>query len=404
MTAIERLQTPPPALELANEQLLTPPPTSGLGKRVRFADNSESPTSKRLATSEKRDESAFAAYTEVQDYSDEDSQDIIVLDFSSEKSDGSSTPTTPSSSFLTSPLDKKDSFAALAIAIDAPTVTEPFPFMKLPLSVRNRVYEFLLVVPALICVRQKYTTYHNEKSAYLYAEHRELLPGIAYTLTQLTVAGFKLRFARFRSTNVGILRASKQVHKEAKAIMYGFNVFEIMCPCSEISPPPNFKIHLFQPGYQRLVRKLNIRVRAFYPLHWLICGGYAELKDAYRGLETLTLIFELETVEKGFGKRAVRNEGETWVAYVKRLHELLTVQLYGRVGVGKNMPAWIDFRVLFDGDRYDDAAELEHVDTAAITTAGAGDATRTTNSERVEDALRVSMKRGLAEAFELFKK
>jgi hypothetical protein len=265
--------------------------------------------------------------------------------------------------------------------------------MNLPLAIRNRIYDFLLVVPALVCVRQKHSVYHAEKQAYLHAENRELLPGIAYALAQLTVGGYKFRFARFRSTNAGILQVSKEMHNEAKAVMYGANDFEILCPSLKFSPPPNFKVPLFPRGYQRLVHKLSIRIRAFYPLQWLLNGGYAELKDAYRGLETLTLIFEMETAHKGFGKRACKNESEAWVPYVLRLHSLLAAEFDEHVKVGKHIPVWIDFRVLFDGDRYDDALEPRFVGAA------------TASSERAEeDALRVSMKRGLAEAFELFKK
>jgi hypothetical protein len=273
--------------------------------------------------------------------------------------------------------------------------------MKLPLSVRDRVYDFLLVIPALICVRQKHTSYHNEKQAYLYTEHRELFPGIAYALAQLTVDGMKFRFTRFRTTNINILQVSKKVHQEAKAVMYGGNEFEIMCPCTEFSPPPNFKVPLFPRGYQRLVRNLNIRFRAFYPLQWFVNGGYAQIKDAYRGLETLTLIYEHEMMQKGLAKQARKRDGEAWVPYVHRLRDLLAMALYGRVDVGKNMPAWVNLRVLFDGDRYDEAHDLYHGSLAT----GATTSPAIAGSERaLEDALRLSMKRGLAEAFELFKK
>ena len=265
--------------------------------------------------------------------------------------------------------------------------------MELPLLARNRIYNILLVIPALICVRQKHTAYHLEKQAYLHAEHREFVPGIAYALAHLTVDGFKFRFARFRSTNVNILQVCKKVHAEARAVMYNTNDFEILCPSMELSPPPNYKIPLFPRGYQRLIRKLNIRVRALYPLQWLINGRYAELKDAYRGLETLTLILELETAQKGLGKRACRNEGEAWIPYVQRLRKVLAVELHGCVDIGKHMPIWINFRVLFDGDRFDDA-DATHV--------GVGVTAAT--SEQAEDTLRMNMKRGMAEAFELLKK
>jgi hypothetical protein len=398
---VNRLKTPPPVLELVNSQLLTPPPTGGLGKRIRFANHTETTPSKRLCGLETLGEFGPTDFVEIQQFSDED-QEIDVSDVGSVKSRSSSPSTVSHNSSASSPRDKQDGFASLALALHAPEVTEPFQYMKLPLSVRNRIYGFLLVVPALICVRQNHTVYHTDKQAFLYAEHRELLPGIAFALAQVTVAGLKCRFSRFRSTNVGILRASKQVHAEAKTVMYSQNNFEITTPSLELSPPPNFKISLFPRGYQRVVTKVNIRVRAFYLVQWLVNdNGYAELKDAYRGLETLTLIFELENTKKGFGKKMVMGTDEKWVDYVKRLYQLLAMQLYSRTNVGKNIPSWLNLQVLFDGDRYDDMFDLDHVGIGVPP----GNGVATIGSERAEeDALRLKMKRGLTEAFELFKK
>lgn len=280
---------------------------------------------------------------------------------------------------------------------------DPFPFEKLPLSVRNRVYDYLLVVPALICVRQKHTTYHHDKNAYLAIEQQNLLPGIAHAAAQLTVDGFKFRFSRFRSTNVSILQTSKKIYAETRAVLYGSNDFEIRCPSLEFNPPPNFKIRLFPSGCQGLVRNLNIRFRAFYPLQWLLYGGYAEIKDAYCSLATLTLIFELETARKGFAKLACKREGESWTSYVERLQRLLAAQFLAQDANAKMFPAWINFRVLFDGDRYDDVLDLHHVGIVGLTVSAG--MLGTVASERAqEDALRMDIKRGLAEAFELVKK
>jgi hypothetical protein len=96
---------------------------------------------------------------------------------------------------------------------------------------------------------------------------------------------------------------------------YGANAFEIVCPNLETSPPADYKIPLFPRGCARLVRSLSIRVRALYPLEWLLNGGYAEVKDAYRGLETLDIVFELESATKGAAKMLCKVDGEKWVAY-----------------------------------------------------------------------------------------
>ncbi|OAG06946.1 uncharacterized protein CC84DRAFT_1062284, partial [Paraphaeosphaeria sporulosa] len=227
-----------------------------------------------------------------------------------------------------------------------------FPFMKLPLSIRKRIYIHLLTVPGLICVRQNHTSYHNEEKAFLYAEERQLLPGIAYALPQLVVGGFKTRFARLGG-NVGVLRVCKEVAREARRVLYGSNTFEIICPALERSPPPDFKIPLFPRGCARRVRHLSIRVRALYALRWLLAGGYASLKDAYDNLEQLDVVFEMEDGVKGAAKGLGKREGDEWAAYVTRLHTHLVTTLFESPHQNQHrLPTWIHLRVLFDGDAY----------------------------------------------------
>lgn len=96
---------------------------------------------------------------------------------------------------------------------------------------------------------------------------------------------------------------------------YGANEFEIVCPNLETSPPPDYKIRLFPRGYQRYVQSLNIRVRALYPLKWLLNGGYGEIKRAYLGLDTFTIIFEMESGNKDLGKALSKMEDERWGTY-----------------------------------------------------------------------------------------
>ncbi|KAF2636519.1 hypothetical protein P280DRAFT_409207, partial [Massarina eburnea CBS 473.64] len=265
---------------------------------------------------------------------------------------------------------------------------QPFPFMNLPITIRKRIYENLLVIPAIICVRQNHTAYHEEKKAFLYQESRALLPGIAYALAQTTVDGHKFRYSNFRSATTIMLRTNRAIYNESKPILYGKNRFEIVMPSLELSPPIDFSIPLFSRHVQSFVHHIVIRIRAFYPTQWLLNGGFAELRTAYRGLETLTLVLEIETADRGLSKRFKKADGEKWVPYVKRLHGLMAVDISGGGGAKfvRSIPTWIDLRVLFDGDRYDEIG---------------GD---TAEEEEKEEVARTDMKRGLPEAFELFKK
>lgn len=352
-----RPTTPPPSSQL----LMTPPSTGNLNKRVRFANIPEissrpKPHSKPfLGTQESEPPPLFCE--DLQEDSD------IELSDSSQAETVFSTDMAllPSPFFKTSTtakysvLEKHDPFASLAMAINSPVTTpESFAFLKLPLSIRQKVYSHLLVIPALVCVRQKHTSFHDEKKAFLFAERRELLPGIAYALAQLAVDGYKTRFSRFHGVNLAILRVNKEIHAESKAIMYGKNVFGIIKPTTEMSPPPDYSVDLFPPGYQYLVAKLNIRIRSFYNLHWLLGGGYNQIKHFYRGLDTLTLILEVESAGKGFGKEWARKNHEEWAIYVERLRGELVKDISGGAAANKAkmVPKWINLRVLFSGDRY----------------------------------------------------
>lgn len=266
--------------------------------------------------------------------------------------------------------------------------------MKLPLIIRNMVYEYVLLVPAIICVRQKHTAYHDERKAFLYAERRELLPGIAYALAQTKVDGFKTRFSRFPSINLKILRTSKEVFMEARAIMYSKSEFEIVKPTDELTPQPDFSIPLFPPGYQRIVTKLNIRIRTFYDLHWLLSGGYNAIRKYYRGLSTLTLILEMDSATKGFGRQWARKESESWVAYIKRLQGQLAGDLFrGAESKNTTIPTCLNLRVLFSGETYDgNSSALTNTTGIAMT-----------DSIKVERVKREELRSALVETWGLFK-
>lgn len=241
-------------------------------------------------------------------------------------------------------------------------------------------------------VRQKRTRTYNEAHAYLFAEHRELLPGIAYALTHSSVDDFKLPFCYGEFVNAAILRVCKQVHLEARGIMYGSNQFELQNLNKETSPRIDYRVPLFPYKYQSLISNITIRAYSIYGFQYMIKDrGWNDLKRAYRSLQTLTLVLELESPNKGYGRKLARVKGEYWVAYVWRVHRILQLELFGCPGLTKSIPIWINLKVLFVDDQYihDNSSEdLRVVDSAL-------------------DELNLKqqhLKSGVAEAFELFKK
>ncbi|KAF2873088.1 hypothetical protein BDV95DRAFT_627863 [Massariosphaeria phaeospora] len=245
-------------------------------------------------------------------------------------------------------------------------LVQPFPLMKLPLNIRNRIYSLLLTVPAMIC---------------------------------MSVDGTKFNMSMFRFTNIALLRVSKKVYFETKAIMYSTNIFDIVPPSTELSPSTDYRVCLFPRGCQGLVQKLTIRVRSLYMLQYLMNGAYAHIKNAYRGLQKLTLILELETTTRGFGKLWAKNEGEASDVYVHRLHAKMSAELYGYRGTPKTIPTWITLRVLFDGERYDEVSEPAN--GAQI---GNQASDNDPDEDEAEDARRADLKKGVFQAFEMFKK
>jgi hypothetical protein len=379
---------------------MTPPSTGGRVKRVRFSNledldaGSNNKTGRAINVNE--GESAKAFFEEPEVNFDTEIPEKRDAEDSISTASNFGLPSPASGSFTTklTALEKHDPFASLALAIDSPaTNKEPFrfPFMELPLSVRNDIYAQLLVVPGLICVRQKHATFHDEKKAFLYAERREFLPGIAYALVQFRVDGHKTRFSLVGRTNINILRANKEIFAEAKAVLYGKNTFEIVRPTNELCPPPDYSIRLFPTGCQRLVTRLNIKIRSFYDLHWLLSGGYNVMENYYRGLISLTLILEMDSTSKGSGKTWARaGVDEKWDTYVQRLQSEVAKELFRKMKVKgmdtKVVPTWMDLRVLFSGEAYDESM---------------GGVTEGGDAQRMEQD---ETRRGLTEAWDSFRK
>jgi hypothetical protein len=388
---MDRSTTPPPQFSYP----FTPPPTGGLDERDGFIDPKPAKTKPKHLGEHIEGESPTGFFDDIQEGSD------IELSDSKEESSSLTNVTAPTSPVsdtsnqsiaTTNSLGECDLLKSLTTPSEAPSVTEPFPLLKLPLFVRQIVYEHLLVVPGLVCICQKHTGSHGTEESSVHPEGRVLLPGIAYGLARLTVDGHKIGFSCFASTNINILLASKEVRAEAKAVLYTKNNFDIVRPSAELSPPSDYSVRLFTPGCQRLVPKLNIRTRSFYDLHWLLSGGYNDIKNFYRGVKTLTLILELDSVSKGFARQWAKQEGEKWNVYVKRLQIEIAKDAFAANKVAadkakkvKNIPNWINLRVLFHGESYD-----QTLNGASPTV--------------TEQAKRDELRNALVQAWELFKK
>jgi hypothetical protein len=265
-------------------------------------------------------------------------------------------------------------------------------FMGLPLEVRKKIYVLTLTVPALVSVRQIRTTQYKKHDCYIYTNPWELAPGIAFVLCQTEVDGFKTRFHSNTFVNAAILRINKTIHAEAKAVMYGINYFDLANHNKETSPRVNFSVPLFPKSYPRLIRNVVIRASSIYGFQYMIKdGGHVELKNLYCGLEKLLLIVELDSAGKGYGRKLAREPGEKWAPYVKRVHNILQLELFDCEGICKSIPIWVDMRAMFPGESYVD--EMRVGEVAAMD----DDLDENQVSEQYT-------KRAVAEAFELFKK
>ncbi|KAF2116573.1 hypothetical protein BDV96DRAFT_491095 [Lophiotrema nucula] len=267
----------------------------------------------------------------------------------------------------------EDEFSASVTPRDSGFPSDAFHFLGLPLDVRKKIYAIVLAVPVLICPRQRKTPVSDP-----------------YPISLNTV----FHFYHFSFSNARVLRVNKQVHDEAKAVLYGENMFEIANLTSETIPKANFKISLFPRQYQDLIRTLTIKGRAMYAFRWILIKGHKELIKAYPALQSLDLIFEMENTQKGFAKKWARKEGEEWRPFIFRLRNALSQELYDCTGLVTCVPLWVNLRAVFAFERYDEAIDLEldqnfldHVDK--------------NNEEKVRQ---VELKRGMAEAFELFKR
>jgi hypothetical protein len=101
-----------------------------------------------------------------------------------------------------------------------------------------------------------------------------------------------------------------------------------------------------------------MRARALYGFRYLLHeGGYSELKNIYRNLEELTLVLEVDQIEKGIGKKLSRKELERWDYYVDRVLSILKLEIFGWAQTSKTIPAWINLKVLFPGNPYLEGTE-----------------------------------------------
>ncbi|KAH9864884.1 hypothetical protein IAQ61_008829 [Plenodomus lingam] len=186
---------------------------------------------------------------------------------------------------------------------------------------------------------------------------------------------------------------NKEVHAEAKAVLYSQNDFEIIKPTNELAPPPDYSVRLFPSRCQRLVTKLIIRIHSVYDLRWLLNGGYNVIKNYYRGLASLTLILEKQSTTRDLSKKWARKEEEKWTAYIKRLQVDLSHDLFDAKKskmVVKAIPTWINLHILFTGEAYIETSRASNTDL--------------TGEQMTEQIRRDEIKHTPVDTLELFKK
>jgi hypothetical protein len=145
---------------------LTPPSTGQSVKRVRFADLAEIDSgSKRLKQHAEGDVLSRLS-KQIQEIISARADNVDTdasLPIGGESATQVVTPSVTPVHSRKSIIEKNELFASLAIATGTPALEKPFPFMRLPLAIRTRIYEHLVVVPAMICVRQNHTAFHKER-------------------------------------------------------------------------------------------------------------------------------------------------------------------------------------------------------------------------------------------------
>ncbi|KAH7122306.1 hypothetical protein B0J11DRAFT_607523 [Dendryphion nanum] len=383
--------------EHGNNQLLTPPATARTPKRFQFFDDEEDvggrvPRRIRYTHELKDLESSDGPVT----LSNVEEGYITTLE--------DSQPTTPTSSSVSEllattsqasdpPVTEQDDLAGIVHTNNTSEVTGPFAFMKLPLTIRNNVYGYLVTTPSLVCVRQNRTTELNEKGVYVYAENRALLSGISFVLTKKMVDGFKSRFGRAPFVNVSILTTNQKISQEAKAVMYGENVFQLSNLTKETSPVVDYKVPLFPRGYPKMIRHIVISAKSLYGFRELLNGGHRDLKNYYRGVESLSIIIELDDVHSGFAKKAARKAGEDFLQYVKRMHRVLQLGIFDCTGISRSIPDWVHLYALFPGDNY-----MDNLNNTVVKTPG--------NDFDIQDhdVVKENIRAVIILAFDMFKK
>ncbi|KAF2203866.1 hypothetical protein GQ43DRAFT_357487, partial [Delitschia confertaspora ATCC 74209] len=214
-------------------------------------------------------------------------------------------------------------------------IPEPFNinFMAFPLTIRNRIYTYLLTVSGLISIRQNRT------------------PFFAYALIQDEITGNKTSFSKCSSFNINILQTCKAVHAEAKEVLYGENKFDMLNLTDKTSPKADFGVQVFGMGYQSLVKRTVFRAEYLKEFAWMVNSGWTGLKEAFPGLEHETLVLELEELGLKYHRVLVRKEREEWRKWVKRISRSIMTVLGGGRGKAIVVPVWMDLEVMFPGRR-----------------------------------------------------
>ena len=233
-----------------------------------------------------------------------------------------------------------------------------FRFAELPQTVRHRIYRLLLVAPGTIWVKQN-------QAARTWYSPKCLLPGIRYAV--LVARGGRRHFHEVPYINVGILRASRAVHAEARGFLYGENTFGVQSLTSTTRPRADYAVPLFEQPSARAIEHLSMRFGTLDEAAWLLAVGHREVRRAYPGLVRLEVVFFMERLQKVQSRKRLRlmrcARGESRAGWVHRLARYFRHRVHA-AGVRAPFPEWIAGRVVMASGGGASPVELEQIKAA----------------------------------------
>ena len=184
--------------------------------------------------------------------------------------------------------------------------SEPFPFMRLPLEIRNMVYKELLIQPGSIEIGNIY----EEEDRFIYG---------AFAVRKWMDSDDNEQIERFRQTPVcKLFLTSRTVYRESTPLYFGRNVFGL----TDLGKVLSFLGRL-SPNLRRAVTSLELKYVGTAP------AQANKILATCTGLRQLSIIFSYQTayMMRGFGTSLMKLRG---------LKDLLKLRGLKQVGIERD--------------------------------------------------------------------